>query len=625
MCGIAGIIGQSLEKRELIKKFLLTNNHRGPDSRGEYSDDYISLGMNRLSIIDLENGDQPLTSEDGRYNLIFNGEIYNYKEIRNRLRDKYNFFTNTDTEVILRGFQEYGIKIFSLLNGIFAIAIWDNKNNELILVRDQLGIKPLYYGIKNNNLFFSSELKTFTNNNIFNDANLIAISQSLLSGYVFCPNTSLKNVHQLKPGELFIINNNLEIKKINFKNIKYENRNNLKVENIEEYVFENLKQAVKRQSVSDVPIGLLLSSGIDSMSILSCLKELGNINNLKTFTAYYPNDSYSENKPVEKLAKEWGFNNSSVLITPEIVYENLDDIFYTFDNLDFIPVCVSKYIVSKLASEEMKVLYAGAGGDEIFLGYPTHIATVLNNRFNFNEKIFHFLKKFIFLKKDNNKSLDIFEKIERFIIGSSYNKNISHLFWRHIFTIEELNNFKYFKDLNVDIFEIFENQINIMNSHKSRLKDYKNIMSAVDMETWLVDHALKLWDKAGMSNSVEIRVPFLDIEFLNNIFMLSSNQRINKIGSKQILRNGLNNFVSKSITSLPKKGFTVPTGDWLRNKKINKLFKELTFSLDTNLVDHEYLENIWKNFDNKRGNFAWRLWILGCLGGWIDKHKIKFN
>jgi len=628
MCGIAGILGHDDLNEKNLDNMLNSTNHRGPDHRGKFQNNKIQLGMNRLSIIDINNGNQPIFSKNGRYCIIFNGEIYNYLSLKNNFKSIYNFKTNSDTEVVLAYFIKYGEKIFDYLNGIYAFAIWDNLEEKLYLARDPRGLKTLFYAKKNNTLFFASETKAFYKSNLFKKINKNSVFQLVSSGYVFHPSSSLSEVNQLRPGEMIIFNKKKEKKSYQSDSrVVFTDEKKNKTQHLD-FVKNCISDAVNRQLVSDVPVGLLLSSGLDSMSILSSLKRNNKLDRIETFTAFYTDSDESENKFVEKLSKEWNFKNHSLEISPESVYQELDNIFDTFDNFDFIPVCISKYLITKFASKNLKVLLSGAGGDEIFLGYGTHIASSLRNNSIVSYKFFNLLKKFLINENYDGKHLSNYEKLRRFIEGSSYSNSFSPLFWRHIFNIDDIK--KYFFSVNGEDYSqiisyVYKHQILYFDELKSENKNFKNFLSNLDLNTWLVDHALLLWDKAGMANSVEVRSPLLDLEFLNQINELSPDQRVPKIGNKSIIKKIFSNDLPDYVINMPKKGFSVPVDKWIEYPATKKLFKELTFSLPDEFVDKNYLESIWNNFSNKKGNYTYKIWILSCLAGWLDKNNLKLE
>lgn len=614
MCGIAGIIKNSPITQKDKKKLsfmLKAIKHRGPDSSGTYIKNNIAIGMNRLAIIDINNGNQPI--KDKNNFIIFNGEIYNYENLKKRYFYKEKFKTNTDTEVLLKGYNKFGINFFKKCNGIYTFCIVDRNKNEVIIGRDPIGVKPLYLYTEENFIYFSSELKSFFKfKNIKLDKN--SLSQYLSSFYSFSPNCSLKNVISLNPGTILSIKEDLKIKKNNFFDIK----NLIFVKN-EENKFDLKKEiinSVNRQLVSDVPVGLLLSSGLDSMSILSSLKSLGKLKDTNTYTAIYDDKSLSEEKLILKLSKEWGFKPNLFKISSKDIVKNFHDYIKCYDDLEFMPNSFAMYYLCKKIKKN-KVLLSGVGGDEVFLGYKTHIASNIKSYFkseNFLFKILHNLN-FLNLYNDN---------IERFFYGSSQSYKKSIFLWRRIHTDKEINkNFLNIK--NLDYSKIFFNYNNY-SEISSQLNNFskKKFYSYLDMKTWLIDHSLKLWDKAGMYSSKEIRVPFLDLSFLKKIFKTHEFNRCIKIGYKINLKNAFNDDLPKYIINNPKKGFSVPIINWLNNKELQNLFIHIIYQ-DKILLTESYKKDLKLqilNLDNHQN--ALKIWNIVCLCKWTQINKFKF-
>lgn len=624
MCGIVGYLSSSkLINHELINDLLNSINHRGPDSRGVYKNENLLIGMNRLSIIDLENGDQPFISDDKKVTVIFNGEIYNFQYLKKRYLADISFKTNSDGEVILHGYRKYGLNFLNKLNGIFAIAIWDDLKKNLILTRDPSGIKPLYYLKKEDKIFFSSEIKTFIQNNISKKVNKDGLLQLFTSGYIHHPSSALKNCFQVNPSEIILISNDLTItkNKIIYEPSENGNFDYANFKNFEEYLYSIIKDAVNRQLISDVPIGLLLSSGMDSMGLLSIVRDLGKSENLTSYTAYYPNKDFSENILVENLCKIWNIKNQSIKIENSHIREDFHKMISTFDNFDFIPVFASKYQVCKLAGTNHKVLLAGAGGDELFSGYPTYLASHIRKRLPFNKSVFNLIKSF-YKFKDQGIHLSNYEKIYRFLEGSSLSDKYFHFFWRNILSRKDFNEIEFF---NGDYEKIFKNQIYYYEKFEKDYSNFDRLLSEIDLNTWLIDHALALWDKAGMAHSIEIRVPFLDLELKNNLIKIPDKIRFSKIGKKLLLRKTFESKLPTEIINFPKKGFSVPVRDWLTSNENKKFFKEIYFSLPKGIFKEQYLFDLYNRFEKMSSNESYKVWIITCLSSWMNQYNIKFE
>ena len=610
MCGITGIIkNNKISKKDSLdfKKMLSSIKHRGPDSSGFYKNLNFIIGMNRLSIIDIKNGKQPI--EDKKSVIIFNGEIYNFNELKNKYLSEQKFLTNTDTEVLLKGYNKFGISFFKKCNGIFAFCIYDKIKKKLIFCRDPLGVKPLYIKYDDDKILFSSELKSFLKLKK-NTVNKNGIKQYLASFYTFSPDSSLHKVFSLEPGTTLEIEKNLKTRKTKFfsneKLIFGNNKSDINIKN-------ELTEAVNRQLISDAPLGLLLSSGLDSMCILSCLKNLGHLKNIETYSAIYDDKKYSEEKLIKKISKKWGFKANFIKINAIDVIKNFDDYIKCYDDLEFMPNSFAMYYLCRHASRT-KVLLTGIGGDEIFLGYKTHIASYFKSFIRNRNYFLYILSKLNFMNKYN-------ESFERFLYGSSYNYLESFFLWRKINKLEDIG--EKFKSLGKTSFSVvFKNYLKFT---KKKFKNFskKKFFSYVDLNTWLVDHGLKLWDKAGMYSSIEIRVPFLDLKFIKKIFNAKDKYRCKKIGNKLNLIEAFKYDLPKEILDNPKKGFSVPLLLWMKNKKLKKLFIKIVQN-DNQLLSDKIKQRFKKDILEVNNNQeAFKIWNIVCLCRWLQINNLK--
>ena len=365
MCGFVGYVNKEKDKTKIIKEMSDLIAHRGPDSDGYYTDENIALGFRRLSIIDLNNGTQPIYNNDKSKVIIFNGEIYNYKELREELINKgYNFKTNTDTEVILHGYEEYKENILNKLRGMFAFVIYDINSKEMFAARDFYGIKPFYYALMGETFMFGSEIKSFLIHPDFKkELNRKMLEYYLTFQYSAGNETFFKNVYKLMPGHyLKYKDGNLEIKK--YYELKLEPDENKTYEEWKEEIDNALKDTIKAHKVSDVEVGSFLSSGVDSSFIAAS----SNVD--KTFTVGFDNGiKYNEISYAKELSKEINTTNISRVISKEDYFKNLANITYYMDEPLADPSAVALYFVAKVASENVKVSLSGEGADEIFGGY----------------------------------------------------------------------------------------------------------------------------------------------------------------------------------------------------------------------------------------------------------------
>lgn len=633
MCGIVGIIGESAKNSDVLDAMARSIFHRGPDHTGLMREESVALAMTRLSIIDIAGGSQPMHSKGGEVSLVFNGEIYNYRELRKELESLIEFKTNSDTEVILNGYCVWGDSIFAKLNGMFAIAIFDRTQNLVSLVRDPMGIKPLYYSRIKESLYFSSELKTFTFLDLANKPNLNAVHNFLATDYVFHPQSAINEVLQVSPGNIFKINIKGEfVSEVCFRlpgvdllSLSKKKQNLSRAEAVLA-IRKSLEAAVLRQTVSDVPYGLLLSSGLDSMAILGVLKKYNLTKNLKTYTLYFPDSaSYSEDKPISQLASNWGFESNLIPLESRDVISHFDDMCATFDNLEMLPTCMAIYFASKVAGKDLRVLLSGNGGDEIFFGYPTYRATDLVRRLQILKG--PLLKALPILGRLINPSddyLTLKEKVQRFCYGFSGDPCLSHLQWRHVFTAPEINKLLKGTHKSSSTQKIYQNQLKHYEEARKFGFTGPAADSWADIRSWLVDSGLSMWDKAGMSASTEIRVPLIDLDFIDQILALPTEIRSGgDLGSKKFFKDVLSGIVPENILNLPKHGFQLPIAGWLRGD-LGIYLRELVRELPQQVFDHREIDRLWMEFDRRRGNHALKLWTLGVLAGWSRAQKIAW-
>lgn len=624
MCGIVGGFGPEANNHGLLSQMATSIQHRGPDHTGSLLEDGAGLIMNRLAIIDLADGNQPMLSPDGNVALIYNGEIYNFRELRAELEADFPFRSRSDTEVILNGYRAWGNKVFARLNGIFAIAIYDRRRGKLLLARDSLGVKPLAVMRRGRTIYFSSELKAFSSAGLANRVNPAAVVQFLSAGYVFSPYCSLDGVTQVEAGYVLEVDEEGESRCWRFRNLPTRQQlPSASAQQWKEQVRSALDRAIIGQTIADVPYGLLLSAGMDSMAILATLHRHGLTEKLRTFTLYYENESFSENGVVSKLAADWGFENEQLRLDAHMVQDALPRLFETYDNLEFLPTCAAIWFISHFASGYTKVLLAGNGGDEIFLGYPTYRATSIARRLGAVSPLIRTLEPLARMLPVSDDYLTSGEKIRRFMAGSSLGPEKAHVFWRHVFTQDELLNLLQGDYLPEPAADIYEPQTR----HFQEARQYGftglDVEMWGDLKTWLTDHGLSMWDKAGMNASVEIRVPLVDPDFLDYVLNVPQSIRGERPGTKAFFRRMFEAELPPEVTRLPKHGFQVPVAEWLRGP-LRQTFQDLTFSLPSEVVSRSAVERLWRDFDARRRDNALRLWCLGCLSGWAAQHRLSW-
>ena len=516
MCGIVGLVTKK-EKENTIKLMNDRIKHRGPDGDGYFIDGDVALGHRRLSIIDLSSGDQPMFNEDGSVVTVFNGEIYNYQELKEELIALgHDFKTKSDTEVLVHGYEEWHTDLPKHLRGMFAFAIYDKNKNEVFLARDNFGIKPLYYAKMNDTFMFASEIKAFLDVPDFEKV----FNESILETYLefsFIPTneTFFKGVHRLDAGCSLLYKDG-EIKLNKYFKLDFKEEN-MSFEDAVKNISDVMKDSVEKHLIADVEVGSFLSSGIDSSYIVSLAKPD------KTYTVGYENKKYDETMYAKDLAEKLGIKNESKIITKEEYLENISKIMYHLDEPTSDPAAISLYFVAKLASKDLKVVLSGEGADEFFGGYNYYREEVdykFYNKLPFCIRhaigkvasIFPEGRGFNFLVRRG-------EKLENSYIG--VNRNFSSKMAKKVLK----NNYELKAiDVTKDVYNEFKNYSNI------------DKMQAIDINFWLMKDILLKADRMTMASSIEGRVPFIDKEVFKVASHLPFDYKVTKENTKVALR-----------------------------------------------------------------------------------------
>lgn len=592
MCGIAGF---SWKDESLMKAMLEELKHRGPDDEGLYSDDSVTLGHRRLSILDLSHkGHQPMIRDDGKLIIVHNGEIYNYKELKNELEDKgYVFESNTDTEVIIYAYKEWGYDCVKRFNGMWSFAIYDKRKNILFLSRDRFGIKPLYYYNKEGKFIFASEIKAILIHGMPRVPNDRAIFEFLYyNTYDHAEYTFFENIIRLLPGHNLIFHlDNKKIEKIKY----YDLRQEIKNKNLQQGDFKEIfLQSIKRRLVADVSVGSCLSGGLDSSSIVCGMRHLTPYSEIKTFSLIFPETEIDESKYQKIVESKCRVSPYKTSFTPNDILNDLFDLIKTQEEPFGSLSIYGQYRVMRLAKENnMKVLLDGQGADEILAGYHYFFGYFYYELFrNFKirklvEEILEYRRKYgTFLSVKYFIGLLLPLTLQRHII----NKNIP-LSKRFIKKFENVSSFRFVKkDLNEAL---------------------------IDAVVYSLPHLLRFEDKNAMRWSIESRVPFLDHELVEFVLALPSKYKINKGWTKHILRKRLVHIVPSEILHRSDKvGFATPDKDLAYSDAIAKLIRDIIES--PSFKNRKYWD--WKKIHalyekrktNKiyRGDIIWKLVIL---------------
>jgi len=556
MCRIAGIIDfQVSPSEEAINRMTHAMQHGGPDDNGIYIDEQwpLAFGHRRLSLIDLSLlGHQPMMDDDQQLIVIYNGEIYNFLEIRKELEQKkYAFKSTSDTEVILNAYKEWGTACFQKFNGMFALAILDKTNQKIILARDHVGIKPLYYSFQNNQLIFASEIRAFKALKPEWEENKDWKKYFLLFGHLPEPITTLKGVQPLEKGTFLEINlPSLETKKQCFYTPNYNYAIYNEADAVEK-VSNTLTKAVERHLISDAPIGLFLSGGIDS-SLLTLLAKPVVGNNLQTLSIVFENDRFSEKKYQDIIIAKTGAKHRSYLVSEDEFKNALPDILEAMDQ----PSCdgINAYFINKYAKESgLKAVLSGLGADELFGGYPSFTKT---NLMQILGTMPHFLFAAAKLFPDDRRKKINFLQCKT-ALGS-------YLFNRGLFIPAQV----------AQLLDCSEYEINqllqslVLPNHIDAFHPLEKV-SYFETDWYMQNQLLKDTDCMSMWHSVEVRVPFLDKDLMELAYAIAPGIRYNYKQKKHLLIKAFENELPRAIWDRPKQGFTFPFENWMKNVRLN--------------------------------------------------------
>lgn len=591
MCGFVGFIDKKKEnaKTKIIKKMGDRIAHRGPDGEGFYVDELIALGHRRLSIVDLTGGNQPMYNEDKNIVIVFNGEIYNYEKLKEELQKKNHIFeSNCDTEVLIHGYEEWGIeKLLKKLVGMFAFVIYDKKEKKVCGARDHFGIKPFYYYKKDNEFFFGSEIKSFLEHPDFQkEVNKDALKMFLIFQYSIHEETFFKNVYKLKPGHYFIWKNN-ELKITQYFKVDYTKSNKSKNQIIEELT-QILEASVKyHQTTSDVEVGSYLSGGVDSSYVVSVAKPD------KTFSVGFSEKGFDESMYAKELSEMLKINNYRKHIGADEFFDALPTVEYHTDEPEANLSAVPLYYLSKLASEQVKVVLSGEGSDEMFGGYneyyePTILKIYSKIPLCIRKLIRDIVKPFPHFPGQNTLIKYGLPFDERYIGHGTLMEE-----WEaNEILCDELKNDETISEVLKPVYEQVK---------KSDLLTKKMF---IDMHFWLPQDILLKADKMTMANSLELRVPLLDINVFNYAKTVPTKYLVHKKETKSIFRQIANNKIPEEWSKRRKLGFPVPFSKWIREEKYYNKVKEVFQSpwvdefFDSKVIN-KMLE---EHYQNKKNN-----------------------
>ena len=614
MCGICGYVSK---KSINIEEMNLSISHRGPDNQGSFQDNSLALGHTRLSILDLsDESNQPMVSRSGRYVIVYNGEIYNFRELKRELQAKGVVFEKeSDTEVVLEGFEFWGVELFEKLNGMFAFAIYDRELNRIYIARDRFGVKPLYYYSANSDFIFGSEIKSILASKVVKEElDYQGLYEYLHFATTLGETTFYKNIKKLEPG--YYLEFDLDKKSFRVEPYRLNYEVTASMDSLEEAIEktrELFEASVKRQLVSDVPIGIFLSGGIDSTAITAYATKHYN-GKVKTFSAGFDFDNgNNELESARFIANHFGTEHHELHIKGSNTIDILDSINHHFDQPFGDAANIPLYLMSQELKGKEKVVLQGDGGDELFAGYHRY------QRLHYY-KTYKFISKFLFLFKNATPKDSPKYKGLRFLFALNQNdpsREMAYILSQEMFDEDPADYFTKEVKSRLQSLNPFYRYEYFYNKFKEL--DPVNRALYTDMNIILPDLYFEKVDRATMANSLEVRVPFLDNELVDYAMSLPSKYKVKGKEKKYLLKRAFRGVVPDEILFAPKKGFGVPFQYWLRTSMRD-------FMLDTvrdSSLYNSKIEELMQEHIAKRKDNGYILWKLLNLSLWLKKTAIS--
>lgn len=630
MCGISGFLSSKFseaERKSIVSKMNQLQAHRGPDNDGIWSGENICLGHRRLSIIDLSDaGNQPFWSHDKRYVIVYNGELYNYKDLKFELQRAvhganqvpYIFSTDSDTEVVLAAYIRWGNKCLDYFNGMFAFAIYDTHLKKTIIAKDRLGVKPLYYYFGDEGFAFASEIRALLHSGIKKfSLNKELVAEYVMYQTVFAPNTIIKGIKQLLPGHLIELENeSAQLVKYYSLNKISHSSDDLNYKEVCNKVNELLTDAVERRMISDVPFGAFLSGGIDSSALVGLMNKVST-SKINTFNVSFDESEFSESVYAKIVAKKFNTQHHEIKLKPSDFLTELPQALQSMDHPSGDGP--NTYIVSKATKNAgITMALSGIGGDELFAGYDVFKRMFELKRRSYLNAVPLSIRKtigYLIQKKQNTVSGS---KIRELLSEPSINFNSAYPLNRSLFTKHELKK----------IIQQGNSQTNINSIISETTQIEAHLLSAVsinEISTYLHNTLLRDTDQMSMAVALEVREPFLDYQLVEFVLSIKDEFKY-PYSPKKLLTDSIGDLLPKEIIDRPKMGFTLPWKSWLKS--------DLKIFCETNLMEFaqfefcntKEIENLWKRFLANDESVSWsRIWHLVVLNSWIKQNNITID
>lgn len=623
MCGIAGFthFAPLDDPGSVIRCMTKILAHRGPDGQGYHETGSVSLGHRRLSIIDLSTGGQPMISEDGRLTMVYNGELYNYVELREALEVRgCRFRTASDTEVLLQQYAFDGPDALKLFNGIFALAIWDREKEELFLARDRLGVKPLYYSVAGGDVIFASEMKSMlAHPRISRDVDLLSVSKYFTYSYIPAPHSIFQGVHKLEPGTFALFDRNKGLRKSVYWDIPLEDNpvNMAPIRECADGLRDLLRDAVKKQLRSDVPVGVFLSGGIDS-SVITALASEVSASRIHTFSVGFEESTYDESSFALQVARRYETDHHHETLSARRALALLPGVMSLLDEPFGDASILPTWMLSKFTSGHVKVALGGDGGDELFAGYPSFQAHRVMECISFlpmtwRESLFRAARRI----PVSHRYASVDFLLQQFFKGAGVSPEIRFFLWMGCYGNEQKRNLLSTQTqdrlLRTNAYEDIINYVR----QSGLTRDFERLQYLC-MKLYMQDGILVKVDRASMANGLEVRVPFLDHQVVEYAASMHPSYKLHGLTSKYVLRKAMSDYLPKSIIRRRKAGFMIPLASWLSGELRGMLEDYCSESeiRSGGYFDPRFVRNMLDDHFAKRRDYRKMIWALLAFQVW---------
>ena len=617
MCGIAGFVG--FDDEALLREMCASLAHRGPDASGFYTAPGVGLAHRRLSVIDLATGSQPMANEDGSIYVIFNGEIYNYESLTSELKRRGHVFSSTsDTEVIVHLYEDYGLSFVDHLRGMFAIGLWDAKNRRLVLARDRIGEKPLYYMQDGRTLLFASEIKAILQKNVTRAVNAQAVCEYLAANYVPAPRSFYQGISKLQPGHM-LVHEDGEARVLRYWQRRVNGRSSLTLEEATGRLVDILTEATKLCLKSDVEVGAFLSGGIDSSIVVALMRQ--HSARLRTFTVGFGREArgYNELTFARRVATELGTQHYEIIADPHSSISLLPRLIWHFDEPNGNPTSYLVYLLSQFTRREVKVAVGGTGGDEIFFGYPRHQGIRYLHYYKLLPRILRqqVVERIVQKWPESTKGSHFAKRARRFVLGANLAPEDAYGSWVSLFH----------RDIRA---RLISDPVQLASDDPMGDCFLRGYLSGpeseelldraanLDVGAYLPEFQLTYMDRMSMAHGLEVRSPLVDAELVDFVTSLPASYRLRGLRSKHILKEAALRWIPKAIAQRRKMGFDAPVGQWMKAEL--REFMERFLSREqlerSGLLNPEAVAQVLGEHLSGKRDYSMQLWSLVTLECW---------